>query len=100
MNNFKPIFIIGVGRSGTSLLQSMLNAHKDISFPPETHFIRYYLIKKYNYDNVKNKLLEDENLKKLNLDLIELVNASNSLRDFYVSLLKSYINRKNKRIKK
>ena len=96
MKYFRPIFIVGVGRSGTSLLQSMLNVHKDISFPPETYFIRYYLIKKYNYDSVKNKLIEDKNLKKLNLDLVDLVNASNSLKDFYVSLLNSYVNRKNK----
>lgn len=97
MEDFKPIFIVGVGRSGTSLLQSMLNAHKDISFPPETHFIRYYLIKKNKFNNVKDKLLEDENLKKLNIDLIELVNNSSTLRDFYVSLLKKYINLKDKR---
>jgi len=38
--NFTPIFIVGVGRSGTSLVQSMLNAHSKIAFPPETHFVR------------------------------------------------------------
>ncbi len=39
------IFIVGVGRSGTSLLQSFLNAHPDIAFTPETQFVRKYLAK-------------------------------------------------------
>ena len=39
----RPLFICGVGRSGTSLLQSMLNAHPDVCFPPETHFFRRYV---------------------------------------------------------
>jgi hypothetical protein len=39
----RPIVICGVGRSGTSLLQSMLNAHPDLCFPPETHFFRRYI---------------------------------------------------------
>jgi len=40
-----PIFIVGVGRSGTSLLQSMLASHSDLSFLPETAFIRKYIAK-------------------------------------------------------
>lgn len=37
------IFIVGVGRSGTSLLQSMLHAHQGIALLPETHFFRHYI---------------------------------------------------------
>lgn len=40
----RPLFVCGVGRSGTSLLQSMLNAHSALAFPPETHFFRRYAI--------------------------------------------------------
>jgi hypothetical protein len=40
-----PIFIVGVGRSGTSLLQSMFAAHRDIAFAPETAFVRRYVAK-------------------------------------------------------
>lgn len=36
------VFIVGVGRSGTSLLQSMLAAHPDIRAFPETSFLRRY----------------------------------------------------------
>jgi hypothetical protein len=42
------VFIIGVGRSGTSLLQSMLHAHPDVAFLPETHFFRHYLARPYS----------------------------------------------------
>lgn len=45
---FKPdierlVAVCGVGRSGTSLLQSMLAAHSELAMPPETHFFCSYL---------------------------------------------------------
>lgn len=39
----RVVFVCGVGRSGTSLLQSMLNAHPDLALPPETHVFRRYV---------------------------------------------------------
>lgn len=39
-----PIFILGVGRSGTSLLQSMFAAHPSVSMLPETGFLRRYCL--------------------------------------------------------
>ena len=39
----RPVLVCGIGRSGTSLLQSMLNAHHDLCFPPETHFFRRFV---------------------------------------------------------
>jgi len=32
-------FIVGVGRSGTTLLRLMLDAHPDVAIPAETHFV-------------------------------------------------------------
>ena len=32
-------FVVGVGRSGTTLLRLMLDAHPQLAIPPETHFI-------------------------------------------------------------
>ena len=32
-------FVVGVGRSGTTLLRLMLDAHPDMAIPPETHFL-------------------------------------------------------------
>ena len=46
VSDLEPTFVVGVGRSGTSLLQSMLHAHPDITFLPETHFFRRYVAKK------------------------------------------------------
>lgn len=43
MFEYPPIFVVGVGRSGTTLVQSMLNAHPEICFPPETAFFRRYV---------------------------------------------------------
>ena len=42
----KFVFVVGVGRSGTSLLQAMLNSHPDIGFLPETLFARQYVFTK------------------------------------------------------
>lgn len=36
----RPIFIAGGGRSGTTLLRSLLSAHSHISVSPETHFMK------------------------------------------------------------
>src|SRR5262245_11393925 len=32
-------FVVGVGRSGTTLLRLMLDAHPQMTIPPETHFV-------------------------------------------------------------
>jgi len=98
MDSFRPIFIVGVGRSGTSMLQSMLNAHKDITFPPETHFIRTYLSKKLDLNDVKEKLLQDKDLIKLNIPLEPIFEKSSNLNDFYTQLLISYMQKQNKNI--
>ena len=36
--NDAPIFVVGAGRSGTTLMQSLLSAHGRIAVTPETHF--------------------------------------------------------------
>lgn len=46
-NESGPFFIIGSGRSGTSLLRSVLYRHEDIDIPPETQGRVPNCIKKY-----------------------------------------------------
>ncbi len=35
-----PVFVVGTGRSGTTLMQSLLSAHPRVVIAPETHFMR------------------------------------------------------------
>ena len=32
-------FVVGLTRSGTTLLRMMLDAHPELTIPPETHFV-------------------------------------------------------------
>src|ERR1051325_199517 len=34
-----PVFVVGCGRSGTTLLRLMLDAHPELAIPGETHFL-------------------------------------------------------------
>jgi hypothetical protein len=36
-------FVVGVGRSGTTLLRMMLDAHPALAIPPETHFLNPFI---------------------------------------------------------
>lgn len=40
----KLLFLTGIGRSGTTLLQQMLHAHSQVDFKPETHFFKAYIL--------------------------------------------------------
>ena len=39
-DNQNPIFIVGMPRSGTTLMRSLLSAHPNITISPETHFCK------------------------------------------------------------
>jgi hypothetical protein len=40
--SISPIFLVGCPRSGTTLLQQMLDAHPDVAIAPEIHFVRRF----------------------------------------------------------
>lgn len=112
LNSSQVVFIVGVGRSGTTLLQSMLNAHPDVCFPPETHFFRLYiqsgkfdkLLIKNGVNGLAAHLKCDKYLKRLELDIDKLfvpfrVNKqSPSAVEFYLLLLSEYAKRFKKKI--
>lgn len=70
------IFIVGVGRSGTSLLQSMFAAHPQVTCLPETSFFRRYVVSgklesQYSSGDTSsliNSLSNDDFFYRLNLD--------------------------------
>ena len=43
-------FIIGSGRNGSTLLATILNAHKDIFIPPEQFVLPYAIIRRYIFE--------------------------------------------------
>jgi hypothetical protein len=49
-------FIVGVNRSGTTLLRLMLDAHPDLAIPPETHFLPE-LIRRANHGNTRLRII-------------------------------------------
>jgi hypothetical protein len=61
-----PLFIIGLGRSGTTLLRLMLNQHPRIAIPYESHFITKYCIQIDSYGDLE----ADNNLRKLVSDIL------------------------------
>lgn len=40
---FSPVFVVGVPRSGTTLVSAMLAAHPRIAIAPETHFVSHFV---------------------------------------------------------
>lgn len=47
-------FVVGCPRSGTTLLQQLLNAHPDISIGPETHFIHRFWQPRRRYGDLSS----------------------------------------------
>jgi len=101
--SFAPVFVVGVGRSGTSLVQSMLAAHSQLAFPPETQFVRRYVGRRRlarrhargGVAAVRAVLAADHRVRRLQLDLREVLarydrGAPFSEADLYETLLTSY----------
>jgi hypothetical protein len=42
-NEDSPIFIVGMPRSGTTLLSKILSSHSNICIAPESHFLNYWM---------------------------------------------------------
>lgn len=99
-SNSKVIYIVGVGRSGTSLLQSMLASHNKINYLPENSFIRRFvatgkLSKLYTSkgpNSVIEKLQSDEPFMRLDIDPKEIISQISDHSDKDVSLYNLILN--------
>lgn len=112
VGDFEPVFIVGIGRSGTSLLQSMLNAHPEISFIPETHYFRKYLINNKRKERIENsgpatfanRLIKDIHFSRAEIEpaffLQPYIEKSEQfkLENSFVRLLTLYSDKKNAQI--
>ena len=66
-----PFFIVGCGRSGSSLLRSMLNRHEAIAIPLESLFIIDYLrvSKRIDLAQLKAMLVNEPEIREWGLDI-------------------------------
>jgi len=101
-SNLQYIAIVGVGRSGTTLLMSMLNAHPEVAFPPEFHFINQHLAQNPSatLDEAVSRLQKDARFQRLQLDLDEVIRPFSddhpfSMPDLYRQILSCYAQQQN-----
>jgi len=98
------IFIIGLGRSGTSLLQSILNAHSKIAFLPETHFFRRYVITgkldNRHKDEVIRILNTDTDFQRAKINALDLIPSVSSFKskELFDNLGQLYLLKKEKSV--
>ena len=82
--NLSVIYIVGVGRSGTSLVQSMFAANPAIAYLPETAFLRRYVSKgklqsiyeKHGEESVVKLLKADERFKRTKVDAKKIISRA------------------------
>ncbi len=63
-----PFFVVGCPRSGTTLLQRILDAHGELAITPETHFVRRFWLRRLSY----GALHRDANYRRLIDDVVSI----------------------------
>ncbi len=67
--------VVGVGRSGTSLLMTMLDSHPQLALPPETQFLSRHVVK-HPYATLaetQRRLRQEVNYQRLGISLSEFL---------------------------
>jgi hypothetical protein len=104
-----PFFVVGVGRSGTTLLRLMLHHHPGIAIPYESHFLTRYIDRIAEYEPLDRpgavrRLLSDMLAEKtvrmwdhtFDLDRLEASVAAPTLRDAVEAIYRDYARAKGK----
>ena len=102
MTSLTYFAIVGVGRSGTTLLMSMLNSHPDVALPPESHFVAQHLVKhpRAGVAELAPKLADDHQFTRLGFNISDLLkpfengDQSFSVANLYRSILEQYAARR------
>lgn len=70
-SDFQFFTVVGVGRSGTSLLMTMLDSHPQLALPPETQFLSRHVIKypHATLDETEARLRPEVNFQRLGIPL-------------------------------
>lgn len=63
-----PVFVVGCPRSGTTLLQQMLDAHPSVAIAGETHFVGRFWLKRNEYGDLR----VDGNFERLLGDIVSV----------------------------
>ncbi len=106
----EPIFIVGMPRSGTTLVRMILNSHSKIAIAPETHFFLLFWSKRFRYGNLRrddnfqrlwNDLTKCKYFRDLRLNNVqniynELFAGERSYKAIFEKLLKQYAKQNNK----
>lgn len=103
MNNREPIFIVGMPRSGTTLMQSLLNHNSELAIAPETHFFVY--LNSIKASDLKfDEYIRSTYVKSLNLNIEEFVNSvqkeinEKNFKSIFDALLRTYLAKQGKTI--
>lgn len=96
---FPAPFVVGVGRSGTTLLRMMLDTHPQLAIPPETHFVNPLIQAsgklRFNASTATKAIVHDERRRwndfgiepeelLARMEAVEPFNTTDALRAFYL----------------
>jgi len=97
--NHPHFFILGSGRNGSTLLATILNAHKNIVIPPEQFLLPYIIIRRYLLfpfntkawlKNVKKLYLKKEKTTNWQLDISKIKLKNGSISEIFNQFFLKY----------
>lgn len=101
MKNKLPFFVVGCGRSGTSLLRTMLNHHPSLSIPLESLFMIDYLkaSQKISLTTLKKLIINEPEIKEWGIKIKKKdIRKCSSTKDLVTKVNYVYMKKRKKKI--